>query len=328
MSTTLFVGLATLVAALGNGQSKQSGVESVPVHISSMDTKFASRGEFKGVARVTTDSVTVIFESSNIAIMALTRRTAEYHLDSISVSLTYGTGDRWNFSQTSRAFVIPDSLAERPRFSLGRLVFTVPRSAAAELSKSWITVTFYQIVSPAIVPREQQGTGTSYAHSAPTVFAGVRSVAKPSTIPVTVASTNLSFMTTGVLTGRIQVLQDSLVVTFDKADIEQKSDGGRSWAHLDSLTVGLATSRSGSGWRVYSDSKAYVVPESLAEQVKFSLGRVKLTIPRSRDVPITESWLVVTFHQIDAPGMVPAERRSRSTTNAHSPRGLFAGMGG
>jgi len=94
--------------------------------------------------------------------------------------------------------------------------------------------------------------------------------------------------------------------------------------HLDSMTVGLASSRNGSSWQIYAEGPSWVIPDSLAERSTFSMGELRSAIGRPADDLLVESWIVVTIYQIVAPRFVPRAQQAPGTTYAHSAKALFA----
>jgi hypothetical protein len=150
----------------------------------------------------------------------------------------------------------------------------------------------------------------------------------PEQVPVQISSLETTFATKGLLIGTVHVYPESLVVTFDSTHITQaEHESGRSAYHLDSMTVGLATQSNDGRWSGISvTSPALTVADSLAERVTFSLGKMRFHIPRRSGESLSRNWLVVTFHQIVAPSLVPREQQAGGTTYAHSSRGIFSGL--
>jgi len=156
------------------GAFYQAAAQSRPVTISSLEGSFVSRGFFGGRVEVYPESLVVVFDSTFRQQTAAAPGRSAYHLDSLSVGLATGTGgEGWRLYRVSAALPVADSLAEQPVFSLGSLRFRVSRASGPALSESWIVVTFFEILSPSLVPRSQQGEGTTYAHSSRGVFAGL-----------------------------------------------------------------------------------------------------------------------------------------------------------
>ena len=291
----------------------------------------ATTGLFIGTADVYPESVVVTFDSTHIRLISHEAGRSTYHLDSMTVGLATTSGNSWDSSAESVALTIPDSLAEHVTFSLGKLRFNIPRAPEQPIKGRWLLVTFYQIVAPALVPREQQATGTTYAHSARGIFSKVTvpsyttsAPLTPAQVPVQITSLQTNFMTKGLLIGTAVVYPESVVVAFDSTYIKQHEYEGRSSAHLDSMTVSLATGSSGK-WQLYAKSAALTIADSLAERVTFSLGKARFNISRPPGESLRNSWLVVTFHQINS--FVPREQQGGSTTYAHS-AAIFSRLNG
>lgn len=149
----------------------------------------------------------------------------------------------------------------------------------------------------------------------------------PEQLPVRVSSLETGFVTRGLLIGTVHVYPESLVVVFDSTHIQQFEHDGRSAYHLDSMTVGLAIQSDDGRWSGISVKSApLAIADSLSERAMFSLGKVQFHIPRPSGESLSGKWLVVTFHQIVAPSLVPREQQAGSTTYAHSSREIFSGL--
>jgi hypothetical protein len=143
------------------------------------------------------------------------------------------------------------------------------------------------------------------------------------TVAVRISSLDVAWASKGLFIGTAVVYPESIVVVFDSTHVLQvELEAGRSSYHLDSLTVSLA-SQSGRSWEVTSTSASFAIPDSLSERVSFSPGKVRFMIPRQAGQPITDRWLLVTFHQRVIPSIVPFDRQGGSMTYAHSARTIF-----
>jgi len=140
----------------------------LPVRISSLETGFVTKGWFKGTVHVYPESLLVVLDSTFISQLADASGRSVYHLDSLTVGLAISDGSNGGEYSRGPALLVADSLAERTAFSLGRVRVSISRPANQPmqlLRGNVILVTFYQIVVPSIVPRDQQGGSTTYAHS-------------------------------------------------------------------------------------------------------------------------------------------------------------------
>jgi hypothetical protein len=168
--TALLLGSVALGAAYGLWGVNQSDGGTVRFEFSSFNTGFVTRGMFQGAAIVGKDSVTIMLDTVLVAVHTSNGPRSDYYVDSISVGLARETPEGWRIYAKAPAHEIPKSLAELPRFALHSMRFTVPRERDVDIRNSWIVVTFFQVLSPAVVPREAQSTGFTYAHSARDVF--------------------------------------------------------------------------------------------------------------------------------------------------------------
>lgn len=159
-----------LVSALAPASAQ---VSRRAITASSLATTFSSKGLFRGTVEVHAESIVVVLDASYVEQDEDQPGRSAYYLDSLSVGLATTTaGDNWRVYSNAPAHVIADTLAERSRFSLGRLRFRVARVPDTPLDESWVTVTLYGILSPRHMPRNRQGTGLTYAHSDRRIFAG------------------------------------------------------------------------------------------------------------------------------------------------------------
>lgn len=173
MQLRVLIVLLTLTP-LGHRATAWAQISRRGVTVSSLQTTFVTKGFFRGTVEVYPESVVVAFDSTYIVQAEEQPGRSAYHVDSVSVGLATATsGDGWDIYSGERSMLVADSLAERPVFSLGPMRFHISRVPSKALSRSWVVVTFYQIVAPRLVPRTQQATGTTYAHSDRQLFSGL-----------------------------------------------------------------------------------------------------------------------------------------------------------
>ncbi len=163
---------ACVCASAALGWPLTAAQRELPVTISSLDGGFVSKAYFRGYVLRFPDSLVAVFDSTLIRQAAGTAGRGAMHIDSVSVGLAAATGRGWSVYQPSEAVHVADSLAERAEFTLGRHRFVLRTPADSLLERSWVVVTIYQ-VNPAI-PRSEQGTAYTYAHSARGLFASPR----------------------------------------------------------------------------------------------------------------------------------------------------------
>lgn len=336
-------GVLFLALVVGVQSVAVAQVQEVPVQFSSLNAGSASKGFFQGRVAVHPDSVVIAFDSVYIELLSEGPPQSVYHLDSMTVGLVSPAADGgWRIYAEGPTWVIPEPLAERSAFSLRDLRSAIVRPAGALLRESWIVVTFYQIVAPRFVPREQQSPGTTYAHSSRGLFGFVDpnskgadisvgapggAVSPDQEVSVEFSTLNSTWASQGFFQGRVAVDPDSVVIAFDSVYIQLQSG-----EILDSMRVGLASFLSGDQWRIHSEGPTWVIPDSLSERSGFPLSDLRAAIARPTGQMLAESWLVVSFYSMLAPELAaellpPGVRPAPGISYAHSRRNLFARIG-
>jgi hypothetical protein len=160
---------------IGGHSIAAAQVHEFPIAFSSLGETWASKGYFQGRVALHSDSIVIVFDSVYVEVTSEEPPLSLYHLDSMTVDLAGpANGSGWQIYAKGPTWVIADTLAERSTFSMGDLRSAIARPADDLLAESWIVVTFYQIVAPRLVPREQQAPGTTYAHSPRALFASAK----------------------------------------------------------------------------------------------------------------------------------------------------------
>jgi hypothetical protein len=143
--------------------------ESVPLHISSLNTSFGVRGEFTGQYQTYSNSVKVTFTRSFILVSEDCPYKGRRYVDGIRVGLvTFIDDKKWKSVSWSKEHLIEKVMKPGDQHELGEIELSIPLQEVTDLSNHWLAIEIEDITLD--VPEPQIRSGSAYAHSVRNIF--------------------------------------------------------------------------------------------------------------------------------------------------------------
>ena len=144
--------------------------ETVPFHISSLDTAFAMQGEFEGEYTVYPKAVRVRLTKALVRIGTHCpyKGPREFHALQFALA-TYSEEGRWKSVYKSRKYTVRRVMSPGDEYTFEGVEFVIPKPAAADLTKHWFVVQMDDLIVDGPL---EDGTveGFAFAHSRQDIF--------------------------------------------------------------------------------------------------------------------------------------------------------------
>ena len=153
----------------------QGGVspEARPFAVSSLNTGFATQGDFEGEYRVYADRIELKVTRANIYLSEHCPYKGLRLLSAVKFGLAKGIdGGRWKMLDAGREFLHEQVMRPGDTYDLGELYFDIPRDGSLDLSKQWLVVQMEEYALD--IPEERHRPGFAFAHSRRDIFAPAR----------------------------------------------------------------------------------------------------------------------------------------------------------
>ncbi len=159
------------VSPLAGAQSAFSP-EAHPFTISSLNTPFATQGEFEGEYRVYPERVELRVTKANVYLSEHCPYKGLRLLSAVKFGLAAGTdGNRWKTVGAGKEFLMEQVMSPGDTYSLGELYFDIPRDSSIDLSKHWLVVQMEEFALELPEERQRKRPGYAFAHSRRDIFA-------------------------------------------------------------------------------------------------------------------------------------------------------------
>jgi hypothetical protein len=143
------------------------GLETYSLKISSLNTAFATQGDFEGEYRIFPDRIELKLTKAEIYLSDKCPYKGRRRLSSLKFGLATNTeGKRWNISYTGQELFLNQIMYPKDLYSLGELYFIIPIDNSVDLSKHW----FVAEVEESLLDVGVERKGYAYAHSYKDVF--------------------------------------------------------------------------------------------------------------------------------------------------------------
>jgi hypothetical protein len=161
-------GLLTLVALMIisplASAKNVSSPEAHPFSISSLNTAFATQGDFEGEFRIFPDRIELRVTKANIYLSEHCPYKGRRLLSGLKFGLVTSTdGKRWKEANSGQDLYLAQVMSPRDTYSLGELYVVIPIDNSIDLSKHWLVAQMEETVLD--IPEERERKGYAFAHS-------------------------------------------------------------------------------------------------------------------------------------------------------------------